>query len=56
MSYITSIERIGRREEQNEGILIGEIRLCQELLEQEPVQPKSCSDSQKKSCRPTTTS
>ena len=40
MSYITSIERIGRKEGrkegQNEGILIGEIRLCQELLEQEP--------------------
>ena len=47
MSYITSIERIGRREGhreghregrregQNEGILIGEIRICQELLGQE---------------------
>ena len=36
MPYITSIERIGRREGQNEGILIGEIRICQELLGQEP--------------------
>ena len=32
MSYITSIERIGRKEGQNEGVLVGKIQGFENLL------------------------